>query len=258
MGQKSLKNWKAALLIQCQILDKMGFFLDFWTCVGLLAQPRICSTNLLRYTPVKNILVWKVLCLFCFEICTPEGRGGEEGGIANFKSKHTEPFIFLPVYKSRYLSRNFNLLTIKIPSVKIISYQQICFCPAFLSSPHQWKEETHRPQELCIFPVMGPEQQHGSDRSKRPKPKGTSIYDVCTKGLLLISNIAIMQFVRICSINMTHIDTIQNYCFQKRVYNMNWLVFLDGFLGFAVLADVIYVSLLTVRFPSKWLGAVGS
>ena len=42
------------------------------------------------FTPVKYILVWKVLCLFCFEICTTEGRGGEKGGSANFKTKHTE------------------------------------------------------------------------------------------------------------------------------------------------------------------------
>ena len=30
--------------------------------------------------------------MFCFEICTPEGRGGEKGGNANFKTKHTEPW----------------------------------------------------------------------------------------------------------------------------------------------------------------------
>ena len=29
--------------------------------------------------------------MFCFEICTPEGRGGDKGGSANFKTKHTEP-----------------------------------------------------------------------------------------------------------------------------------------------------------------------
>ena len=55
---------------------------------------------ILMYTG-KNILVWKVLWLFCFEICTPEGRGGEKGGSANFETKHTEPFIpeyFISVY----------------------------------------------------------------------------------------------------------------------------------------------------------------
>ena len=37
-------------------------------------------------------VIWsKVLCLFCFEICTPEGRGGEKGGSSNFKTKTTEP-----------------------------------------------------------------------------------------------------------------------------------------------------------------------
>ena len=33
----------------------------------------------------------KVQCLFCFETCTTEGRGGEKGGSAKSKTKHTEP-----------------------------------------------------------------------------------------------------------------------------------------------------------------------
>ena len=28
--------------------------------------------------------------MFCFQICTPEGRSGEKGGSANFKTKNTE------------------------------------------------------------------------------------------------------------------------------------------------------------------------
>ena len=32
-----------------------------------------------------------VQCMFCFEICTPEGRG-KEGGDSNLQIKHTEPF----------------------------------------------------------------------------------------------------------------------------------------------------------------------
>ena len=43
----------------------------------------------------------KVQGLFYFEICTTEGRGGEKGGDANFKTKHTEPLtqeITLPLY----------------------------------------------------------------------------------------------------------------------------------------------------------------
>ena len=31
--------------------------------------------------------------MFCLEICTPEGRGGEKGGSANYKIKHAEPLI---------------------------------------------------------------------------------------------------------------------------------------------------------------------
>ena len=33
----------------------------------------------------------KVQCVLCFENCTTEGRGGEKGGSANSKTKHTEP-----------------------------------------------------------------------------------------------------------------------------------------------------------------------
>ena len=40
---------------------------------------------------VKVFIGSKVHCLFCFEICTTEGRVGEKGGSANFKTKHTEP-----------------------------------------------------------------------------------------------------------------------------------------------------------------------
>ena len=36
--------------------------------------------------------IWpKVQCLFRSEICTPDRRGGEQGGSANFKTKRTEP-----------------------------------------------------------------------------------------------------------------------------------------------------------------------
>ena len=36
-------------------------------------------------------MVSKVQCLFWSDNCTPEGRGGEKGGSANFQTKHTEP-----------------------------------------------------------------------------------------------------------------------------------------------------------------------
>ena len=42
-------------------------------------------------TGVEIVHGSKVQCLFCFEFCTAEGRGGEKGGNANFKTKHTEP-----------------------------------------------------------------------------------------------------------------------------------------------------------------------
>ena len=44
-----------------------------------------------RDTGVELILGSKVPCLFCFEIYTPEGRGGEKGGNVNFKTRHIEP-----------------------------------------------------------------------------------------------------------------------------------------------------------------------
>ena len=40
---------------------------------------------------MKLLIGSKVLFLFCLEICTPEGRGGEKRENANFKTNHTEP-----------------------------------------------------------------------------------------------------------------------------------------------------------------------
>ena len=40
---------------------------------------------------VKLPIGSKVLWVFCFEICTAEGREGEKGGNANFTTKHKEP-----------------------------------------------------------------------------------------------------------------------------------------------------------------------
>ena len=42
-------------------------------------------------TGVKLFIGSKVLYVFCSEICTPQERGGEKGGSANFKTNHTEP-----------------------------------------------------------------------------------------------------------------------------------------------------------------------
>ena len=60
--------------------------------------PRI-SLPLARmmHTGVEFSTGSKVQCMFCFEIFTLEGRGGEKGGNENFKSKHTEPFPFTQV-----------------------------------------------------------------------------------------------------------------------------------------------------------------
>ena len=51
----------------------------------------IIGIKIITVTGVKLIIGSKVPCLFCFEICTPVGRGKEKGGSANFKTKHTEP-----------------------------------------------------------------------------------------------------------------------------------------------------------------------
>ena len=47
----------------------------------------------------------KVTVGVCFEIFTAEGRGGEKGGNANFKTKHTEPLnaeITPPLYSFHF------------------------------------------------------------------------------------------------------------------------------------------------------------
>ena len=41
--------------------------------------------------PVQDILVWKILCLFCLEICTGEGRKGRE---CKFQNKAHRTFNF--------------------------------------------------------------------------------------------------------------------------------------------------------------------
>ena len=41
-------------------------------------------------TGIKSFIASEAQCMFCFEICTPEGKGGENGGSANLKTKHTE------------------------------------------------------------------------------------------------------------------------------------------------------------------------
>ena len=45
---------------------------------------------------VKLFIGSKVQCVFCSEICSPEERGGEQGGKSNFTTKHT-----LPSYQER-------------------------------------------------------------------------------------------------------------------------------------------------------------
>ena len=65
----------------------------------LLRQAGGIRSALLWFTGVELIIGSKVLCMLCFEICTPEGRGGEKGGSVNFKAKHTEPLTQeIPVY----------------------------------------------------------------------------------------------------------------------------------------------------------------
>ena len=61
--------------------------------------------------------------MFCFEICTPEGRRGEKGGSANSKTKHTvlltsesiSPLLF------RDLQEFPSWSTMNIPSTRLVS-----------------------------------------------------------------------------------------------------------------------------------------
>ena len=47
----------------------------------------LCSAT----AKLKSFIGSKDQCVFCFEICTPEGRGGEKRESAKFKMNHTEP-----------------------------------------------------------------------------------------------------------------------------------------------------------------------
>ena len=49
------------------------------------------DVDLFFSTGVRLFIGSQVLCVFCLEICTPGGRGGEKGGSASFKTKHIEP-----------------------------------------------------------------------------------------------------------------------------------------------------------------------
>ena len=60
-----------------------------------------CHKWRLEFTGVNKILGSKVRCLFCFDTSTTEGRGGEKGGCANSRTKHTEPLtseLISPLY----------------------------------------------------------------------------------------------------------------------------------------------------------------
>ena len=81
-----LPSWKPPLELGHHVVGLDLGELEWRTDVGQSEE---------LYTGVELILGSKVLCLFCFEICTAEGRGGEKGG-SDFKTKHAEPFTFHP------------------------------------------------------------------------------------------------------------------------------------------------------------------
>ena len=73
----------------------------------------------MKHTGVKLFIGAKDPCMFCLEICTPEGRGGEKGGSASFKTKHTEPFI--PEYPSPvYMCQLYHCFRFKIDLVRLL------------------------------------------------------------------------------------------------------------------------------------------
>ena len=52
--------------------------------IRMNVQVKRSSINL-SCTGIEVFIGSKVQCLFCFETCTTEGRGGEKGGSANFQ-----------------------------------------------------------------------------------------------------------------------------------------------------------------------------
>ena len=66
----------------------------------------------MKHTGVKLFIGAKDPCMFCLEICTPEGRGGEKGGSANFKTQYPEPLIqkkYLEPCNSLFLPQAFKM-----------------------------------------------------------------------------------------------------------------------------------------------------
>ena len=59
------------------------------------------TISFLPITEVEVFIQSKVQCVYCFENCSTEGRGGEKGGSANSKTKHIEPLtseLISPLY----------------------------------------------------------------------------------------------------------------------------------------------------------------
>ena len=109
------------------------------------------------------------MCLFCFE-----GRGGEKGGSANFKAKHTEPFIpeyFLPVSSENQIV----FLQDSADSVKFVNWRNLLptqLTPAGLLQG-TWQDPGMRPGDS----LSAADLTSMTTAESPPRPSRTSKYE---------------------------------------------------------------------------------
>ena len=80
-----------------------------------------CITLVSIYIGVKLFIGSKVQCVFCFEICTPEGRRGGRGGSANFIRKHTEP-LTQEIPRSLYVYSEVRISSEMVPRTRALKH----------------------------------------------------------------------------------------------------------------------------------------
>ena len=91
---KDLSHCKKVIKEFLQVVEKLKFMIKF------VSDRYLWIPDISQYTEVESFIGSKVECMFCFEICTPEGRGGEKVGSANFQKTQNQE-ITPPLYSLR-------------------------------------------------------------------------------------------------------------------------------------------------------------
>ena len=90
--------FKSLLCVSSFVLFAVGAFLIGAGIYVFIQMNQEGWAEYLDYYPylstvVEVFMMSKILCVFCFDICTPWGKGGVKEGSANFKTWKREPLI---------------------------------------------------------------------------------------------------------------------------------------------------------------------